>query len=366
MQSTKRRSFLRAALALALWQAGGAAAGAHQPLVEPATARSQTLATLRLDEAVPLGDPTRASVAAYGALSAPDEVDVYRFTAGEAARIPVEVLVPVRPSTRELLPGLVVVGPGAGPPEGPLRDLPPGLSQLLVAPPEEAERQVFFEPFSLERLYRGREATLAVEPGATYHLVVFEGRHRTGDYALGVGEAEDFSGVSLPATIRRVAAIKLGLVGGRQVPVLDLVGLMLFLAGFVVGLGAVTVIDVHGFLGRKSAYWTEATTRTHKVTKPLIWAGIATASLGAAIFYRDSGLSGAAAFQAALALLLVLNGLFLTFRVSPFLLRREREGRAGELLPASWQAKIAVSFVVSIVGWWGSLFLLAWQLLLLR
>ena len=49
---------------------------------------------------------------------------------------------------------------------------------------------------------------------------------------------------------------------------LDFIGLFIFIAGFIIGLGAVTVIDIHGFLGRKSAYWTEATIRTHKVTKP--------------------------------------------------------------------------------------------------
>jgi hypothetical protein len=38
---------------------------------------------------------------------------------------------------------------------------------------------------------------------------------------------------------------------------LDLVRLFLLLAGFVVGLGAVTVIDIHGFLGRKSSYFPE-------------------------------------------------------------------------------------------------------------
>jgi hypothetical protein len=52
---------------------------------------------------------------------------------------------------------------------------------------------------------------------------------------------------------------------------LDVIGLFTSIMGYIVGLGAVTVIDLHGFLGRKSAYWTEATTRTHKITKPLIW-----------------------------------------------------------------------------------------------
>jgi hypothetical protein len=52
-------------------------------------------------------------------------------------------------------------------------------------------------------------------------------------------------------------------------------------------LGAVTVIDLHGFLGRKSSYWTEATTRTHKVTKPLIWAGLFLQCLGQSCFMAN-------------------------------------------------------------------------------
>ena len=59
---------------------------------------------------------------------------------------------------------------------------------------------------------------------------------------------------------------------GFSTNIVDFIGLFLFLAGFVIGLGAVTVIDLHGFLGGKSAYWTEATTRTHKVANPdLAW-----------------------------------------------------------------------------------------------
>lgn len=353
-------------LACALWQSTCSPAEAHRPLIEPAQTRTQVRETLRLEQAVPLGDPTRASVAMYGSLSSPGEIDVYRFTASSKSRLPVEVLVPVRPSNRDFRPGLVVISRGTSPGDGPLLNLPEGMRQRVIPPPEEPVRRVFFEPFSLEKLYHGHEATINVEPGETCYLVVFERNHRTGDYSLGVGEAEDFRGVSLGGTIRNVLTAKLGLVGGRRVPLLDLIGLFLFMAGFVVGLGAVTVIDLHGLLGRRSAYWTEATTKTHKVTKPLIWAGMATAAIGASLYYRESGLSGVAAFQAALAVVMVLNGLFLTLRVSPFLLAREREGKAAELLPDGWQAKIAVSFVVSIVGWWGSLFLLAWQVVFLR
>src|SRR5690606_2787254 len=68
-------------------------------------------------------------------------------------------------------------------------------------------------------------------------------------------------------------------------PWMDFLGLFLFITGFVIGLGAVTVIDLHAFLGRKSNYWTEATTRTHKVTKPLIWTGLILATIGGSLYY---------------------------------------------------------------------------------
>ena len=139
---------------------------------------------------------------------------------------------------------------------------------------------------------------------------------------------------------------------------LDVLGLFLFLAGFVIGLGAVTVIDIHGFLGRTSSYWTEATTRTHKVTKPMIWAGITLATIGGCLFYRHTPLSGIPLIHLVIACALVVNGYFLSFRVSPFLLEREKAGRSGDLLPSSWQKKILISLLVSDVGWWGGLFLL--------
>lgn len=150
---------------------------------------------------------------------------------------------------------------------------------------------------------------------------------------------------------------------GYSIDLLDTIGLFLFLAGFVIGLGAVTVIDLHGFLGRTSSYWTEATTRTHKVTKPMIWAGIALAILGGAMLYRQEAFAGIPFVHAVVAVLLILNGLFLSFWVSPFLLERERRGKSSELLPVSWQTKIAASLIVSDIGWWGSLFLLAVYLL---
>ena len=139
---------------------------------------------------------------------------------------------------------------------------------------------------------------------------------------------------------------------------LDAIGLFIFLSGFIIGLGAVTVIDIHGFLGRKSAYWTEATTRTHKVTKPMIWVGLVLAIIGGVIFYRNESLTGIPLIHAIITGTLILNGLFLSFKVSPFLIKREQEGKVKELLPQSLQNKIMISLIVSDIGWGGGLLLL--------
>ena len=139
---------------------------------------------------------------------------------------------------------------------------------------------------------------------------------------------------------------------------LDLLGLFVMLAGFVIGLGAVTVIDLHGFLGRKSSYWTLATTRTHKVTKPLIWIGMFLAVIGGFIFYRDYGIDRITLIHLMSIPIMIINGIFLSFSVSPYLLQKEKQGKAEELLSQSWQVKITFSFIISFVLWWGNLFLM--------
>ncbi len=137
----------------------------------------------------------------------------------------------------------------------------------------------------------------------------------------------------------------------------EVLSLFVLLAGFVIGLGAVTVIDIHGFLGRKSEYWTLATTRTHKVTKPLIWLGILLHLVGLYLVFGFADL-GVVGLMYAIDGVLIFNGLFLTFGVSRYLLRREAKGQSEKLLPFSWQWKITVSFLISFFGWWGNLLLL--------
>ena len=147
-----------------------------------------------------------------------------------------------------------------------------------------------------------------------------------------------------------------------QALTLDVVGLFIFLTGFIIGLGAVIVINIHGFLGRKSPYWSEATIRTHKVTKPLIWIGITLAILGGFLLYYGEPFTGIPLLHTVAVVVLIMNGCFLSFSVSPFLLRQEREGKSQELLPRSWQRKIVASLLISDIGWWGSLVLLVFYL----
>lgn len=142
-------------------------------------------------------------------------------------------------------------------------------------------------------------------------------------------------------------------VDSRVLVALPAIGLFLHLAGFVIGLGSVTVIDLLGALGRDSCYWTEATIRAHKVTKPLIWVGIALAVVGGALWH--GAWTQIATAQALIAIALTLNGCFLTFVVSPFLLERESLGCARELLPAWMQRRVSYAFIISFISWWSAL-----------
>ncbi len=143
----------------------------------------------------------------------------------------------------------------------------------------------------------------------------------------------------------------------------EFLGLFIFIAGLIIALGAVTVIDIHGFLGRNSSYWTESTIRTHKVTKPLIWIGTFLTLIGGVVFYSQNYITWIPVIQLFMILILVINGAFLSFYISPYLLKKEKEKRSGELLPRKIQKYITISFIVSFTTWWSFVFLFVWYLL---
>jgi len=130
---------------------------------------------------------------------------------------------------------------------------------------------------------------------------------------------------------------------------------LIWMAGFVIGLGAVTVIETIGFLGQRSGYWTEATIRTHKVTKPLIWLGLIVATLGGTWYYSMIGPTPVLTAHVTLLPIMIINGSWLTFWISPRLLERERQGKSKEILPKSWKTGVTFSFCTSIITWWSAL-----------
>ncbi|HMQ01911.1 MAG TPA: hypothetical protein PKD79_02475 [Candidatus Doudnabacteria bacterium] len=341
---------------------------AHQPFLEPYRDADWNNSGLFI-ESIQIPDPTQASQAIYGQLSTLGEIDWYVFVPEQSGEVRLEILVPIRPRNLNFNPELLIVA----------REIPEELAidastlnlelpdGYLVAKLHNTKSDgLFYEPYSTERYWRSSVIDLPVEAKQNYFLGVVEPQSQIGDYSLGVGTAEDFSNASKIGLLGTVAKIKLGIFEHTAIPWLEIIGLFLFLAGLVIGLGAVTVIDVHGFLGRHSAYWTESTIRAHKVTKPLIWLGLLLLLIGAVITYWESWLTGVALYQAMLVGVLIINGLFLTFYVSPRLLQQENNGQIDRPLSISMRNKIALSFGISFLGWWGTLFLFVWYIVFMR
>lgn len=345
---------------------------AHQPVLESAVESSykndNAMAGIYL-QAVKVADPTKTSLALYGRLSNPGEMDVYAFVPESSAEIPIELLVPIRPANQNFKPSVFLIAKNLSGSNVLTADqlsfaIPDGYQAMELR--NEHSKGVFHEPFAQESYYRGEELKFTVEPNQNYFLAIVEPNKQTGDYSLGIGTVEDFANADFGKLSMNILSLKLGLVGNTTIPWLNIVGLFIMMAGLIIGLGAVTVIDMHGFLARRSEYWTESTIRAHKVTKPLIWLGIFLFIIGGAIVYRESWLTGVAFYQALLTLILILNGLFLTFYVSPRLLKQEKDGDISKILPQGLQNKITLSFLVSFIGWWGNVFFLVWYLLIMN
>lgn len=127
--------------------------------------------------------------------------------------------------------------------------------------------------------------------------------------------------------------------------------LFLHFAGIIIGLGAVSVIDTMGFISRKSKHLTQMTIEAHHVTKPLIWLGTTIVFLSWIFLFNGSNI---AVVKTIILGILILNGSFLSFYISP---RLDRLSGKGKLIPQNLQKKITLSFIVSFLGWWSFVFL---------
>jgi hypothetical protein len=356
MRVKHNRARLLSAAALVILVA--TAALAHRPVLERSLAPGNTF-----DGAAEVTDPTSASQAIYGSLGAPGEVDFYKFTAGKGDTIPVEALVPVRPSNRDFRPWVAIVGKSVAPTTDvqlPFA-LPEGLQAHVIRAPDA--RTYFYEPYSVECLYHGAEEKIQLTQGETYYVAVFEPERRTGTYSLGLGSVENFEGTSKVGTVWNVLAAKLGLAGSRSaVPLLDLFAIFVSLAGFGVGLGT----TFFSFMSERLLGADSHTARAQTVASRLAWLGLLVGLVGSALLYRESLLSGVAVFQAALVVILILLQVYLGIRLA----RRARKTAADPQLPGlpppAALKNLTISHALSLLCWCGLLFLFAWYALMLR
>ena len=119
------------------------------------------------------------------------------------------------------------------------------------------------------------------------------------------------------------------------------------LAGIIIALGAVTVIDTMGFVSRKSKEWTKTTIKAHHVTKPLIWIGTILMTVTWIFIYSNTIVNN---IKSLFILILILNGCFLSFYISP---RLDKLYNKNKLLLNKLQKYIATSMLVSFIFWWG-------------
>lgn len=129
----------------------------------------------------------------------------------------------------------------------------------------------------------------------------------------------------------------------------------LHIAGLIIGLGAVTVIDTLGYLSRESLYWTRITVGAHHVTKPLIWAGTLLLTFSWLFLYGSASIN-VAVIKTILIFVVIINGSFLSLYVSP------RLDKTRGLFDKWLQRKVIVSMILSFVCWWSIVLITIYQL----
>lgn len=139
---------------------------------------------------------------------------------------------------------------------------------------------------------------------------------------------------------------------------MEIFPIFITIVGFILGLGAVMVLDIEGYLGRTSTYWAEATIRSHKIIKYFIWIGIAFVSVGG-VMMKNLYIMSFPEFSlwTNITLILLANGVFLSFFIGPELVKIEKAGLAEKLLPKHLEYKVLANFLLSFIGWWSLLFL---------
>lgn len=301
---------------------------AHQPVIEPVRVISDNRSIYA--QAFKLEDPSEASLAVYGAISAPREFDIYAFASHATQTIPVELLVPAWPHNKDFHPSLVIFSKTSPKTTETFPvDLPEGYGAITLNWNEPSEK--FYEPFSQERLIKGIKFDLAVEEGKNYFLAVRNLDNQKGEYVVGLGSVENFKSQSKFDLINSILTIKLNLFNQVAIPWLDILGLCLILAGFIVGLGQ----DTKSYKGIK---------------KYQFWLGVLLIVCGSTLTFRETWLSGVILFEAILFVVIIVNKLVFDFYSLP---------------KESFRLSL-INKIISVLCWWVALLLLVWYILAQR
>lgn len=164
---------------------------AHAPVVE--------LTDASLDKPIRATWPLDTSVAIYGYLSGPDDVDVVVFDVGEkesASGVPLylHTLVPACEAYRQLLPSVAVVG--AAQPELPVKHkytaMPfktnetQGVRQLT----NTKQGATWYEPYSGKNYFWQESISLRLSKPGRYTIYIWSPGREIGDYVLAMGTRE--------------------------------------------------------------------------------------------------------------------------------------------------------------------------------
>lgn len=131
----------------------------------------------------------------------------------------------------------------------------------------------------------------------------------------------------------------------------------LHILGMIIGMGAALVIEIFGFISRKSDFWTGVTIDTHYVTKPLIWIGTILFAVTWIFIAGNNLFSAPHLYKTILIFILFVNGSYLSFFISPRLIIHKKENPKMRVLPNWLQLAIIPSALISSGGWLITLFL---------
>jgi hypothetical protein len=151
-------------------------------------------------------------------LRTPADVDFYRITLAEPARIAISSNVPFCQQYAEFGVSMALIGQGLPVPDSPIPvALRSGDGAVVIRDDlrDPEQRPVFFEPNSGRQSWRGPKYALPQAPPGTYTIAVWNEQGRTGDYIAVIGEGEYFG----PAEIKQTRQTSPLLSHGRNLMV---------------------------------------------------------------------------------------------------------------------------------------------------